>query len=186
MADSYFSDQIFQRSKKIQKGDYENCRFVNCILPKSDLSGINFIECEFENCDISSSKLYDTSFNEVLFRDSKLVGLRFEDCNHFLFSILFEGCNLNLSSFYQLKPKNISFRNCNLKEADFIEADLADTVFDHCNLESATFAKTNLESADFHTSFNYSIDPETNSIQKAKFSIQGLPGLLEKYDLELE
>lgn len=116
MSDQYFADKTFKTSKQIEKGEYENCRFLNCTLPKSDLSGISFIECEFENCDISSSKLFDTSFKTVSFIQSKLVGLRFEDCNEFLFSIDFRECNLNLSSFYKLKPKHISFSNCNLKK----------------------------------------------------------------------
>jgi hypothetical protein len=43
-----------------------------------------------------------------------------------------------------------------------------------------------LEKADFRTAFNYSINPETNRIKKAKFSKEGLNGLLDKYDIEIE
>ena len=32
----------------------------------------------------------------------------------------------------------------------------------------------------------HSIDPETNRIKKAKFSISGVLGLLHKYDIEIE
>jgi hypothetical protein len=42
-----------------------------------------------------------------------------------------------------------------------------------------------LEKADLRTSFNYLIDPEVNKMRKAKFSIDGLPGLLGKYELEI-
>lgn len=186
MSDQYFADKTFKARKQIEKGDYEFCRFVNCILPNSDLSGISFIECEFENCDFSSSKLYDTSFKDVTFVKSKLVGLCFEDCNEFLFSIDFSESNLNLSSFYQMKPKNISFRDCNLKEVDFTEAELAETLFEKCDLHSAIFKNTNLRKADFRSSYNFLIDPEINKIEKARFSLMGLPGLLDKYDLEIE
>lgn len=186
MADSYLADQNFKGIKSIGKGNYENCRFINCNLPNSDLSGISFIECEFDNCDFSSSKLYDTSFKSVSFSKSKLVGLRFENCNPFLFSVEFVGCNLNLSSFYQVVPKTISFKDCNLKEVDFTQANLTETIFDSCDLDQAIFNQTTLEKADFKTSYNFLIDPETNSIIKAKFSLQGLPGLLHKYDLDIE
>lgn len=186
MSDQYFADKTFKTSKQIEKGDYENCRFLNCTLPKSDLSGISFIECEFENCDITSSKLFDTSFKTVSFIQSKLVGIRVEDCNEFLFSIDFRECNLNLSSFYKLKPKHISFRNCNLKEVDFTEADLANTLFEKCDLDSAIFKNTDLKKADFRSSYNFLIDPEINNIHKAMFSLQGLPGLLQKYNIEIE
>jgi len=68
---------------------------------------------------------------------------------------------------------------------DLTECDLASAVFDHCDLAGATFENTILEKADLRTSFNYSIDPERNRVKKAKFSLQGLPGLLNKYDIEI-
>jgi fluoroquinolone resistance protein len=43
-----------------------------------------------------------------------------------------------------------------------------------------------LEKADFRTSNGYSIDPEMNRIKKAKFSLEGVAGLLDKYDIEVE
>lgn len=186
MPDKYIADKTFKASKKIQKGDYENCRFINCTLPESDLSGISFIECEFTNCDLSSSKLFDTSFKTVSFIQSKLIGLRFEDCNEFLFSVNFRECNLNLSSFYQLKPTRITFRNCNLKEVDFTEAELEEALFERCDLDSAIFKNTNLGKTDFRTSYNFLIDPGSNNIQKAKFSLHEVPGLLYKYDIKIE
>jgi hypothetical protein len=60
---------------------------------------------------------------------------------------------------------------------------LTSSVFHNCNLLKAAFYNTIIEKADFATSINYSIDPEINRIKKAKFSIFGLPGLLDKHDL---
>ena len=45
---------------------------------------------------------------------------------------------------------------------------------------------TVLEKADFRSAVYYSIDPESNHIAKAKFSLDGLPGLLLRYDLKIE
>ncbi|MEI6884575.1 MAG: hypothetical protein WCO02_08810 [Bacteroidota bacterium] len=39
---------------------------------------------------------------------------------------------------------------------------------------------------DFRSSFNYSIDPGMNRMKKAKFSLAGLVGLLDQYDIEVE
>lgn len=186
MSDSYIADQTLKGVKSIEKGDYENCRFINCILPKYDLTGIRFVDCEFENCDLSSCTLYDTSFNDVIFRDSKLLGLRFEACNAFLFSINFSGSNLNFSSFFQMNPKSLSFRDCDLREVDFTGANLTETLFEECDLDSAIFQNTILKKADFRSSFNFRIDPEVNRIDQAKFSLQSLPGLLGKYNLRIE
>jgi len=60
---------------------------------------------------------------------------------------------------------------------------LSSGVFDNCDLSMAVFENTNLEKADFTTSYNYDIDPEKNRMKKAKFSQNGLHGLLLKYDL---
>ena len=59
-------------------------------------------------------------------------------------------------------------------------------MFDNCNLLQAIFDHTVLEKADFRTSYNYSIDPEINRMKKARFSISGISGLLDKYDIDIE
>ncbi len=78
------------------------------------------------------------------------------------------------------------FRNTQLQEADFSQCELMEAVFDHCDLLSATFDNTNLEKADLRTAYNYSIDPEKNRVKKAKFSLAGVGGLLNKYDIVIE
>ena len=69
---------------------------------------------------------------------------------------------------------------------DFTEANLTGAIFNNCDLVGAIFENSLLEKADFRTSYNYSIHPETNNIKKAKFSLQGLPGLLSNYNIEIE
>jgi uncharacterized protein YjbI with pentapeptide repeats len=64
--------------------------------------------------------------------------------------------------------------------------DLTNSTFDTCDLARATFGNTILEKTTFCTSYNYSIDPESNRIRKAKFSLAGVAGLLGKYDIEIE
>jgi uncharacterized protein YjbI with pentapeptide repeats len=114
-----------------------------------------------------------------------MLGMQFNDCNLIGLSFGFENCLLNHSSFYKIKIKNTIFKNSQLYEADFTECDLTCSVFDNCELARATFERTIIEKADFRTSFNYSIDPENNRIKKAKFSLTGIAGLLDKYDIEI-
>ena len=132
------------------------------------------------------AKLEKTAVKDIQFKECKLLGVHFETCDEFLFAVRFENCLLNLSSFYKRKLKKTKFINCSLHEADFAEADLGSSVFDNCDLANAIFQHTNLEKADFRTSYNYSIDPELNKIKKAKFSIPSVTGLLDKYDIEIE
>ena len=77
----------------------------------------------------------------------------------------------------------MQFKNCLLEEVDFAESDLTNAVFAECDLRGAMFDHSKLEKADFRTAINYSIDPESNRIRKAKFSKEGAIGLLAKYDI---
>jgi fluoroquinolone resistance protein len=107
-------------------------------------------------------------------------------CNPFGLSFTFEKCQLNHASFYEMKIKKTIFKDCQLHETDFIGCFLNAALFDNCNFAGALFDKTNLEKADLRTSCNYSIDPESNRLKKAKFSPQGALGLLHKYDIVIE
>jgi len=190
MQGKLIQDKTFERndltSGPLIKGEYENCIFANCNFSENDLSGFKFIDCRFNTSNLSLVKLNKTVFREVKFTDCKMLGLRFDTCHEFGLSFSFEGCQLDHSTFYQTKIKKTIFKNSRLIETDFSECDLAGSLFDNCDLTRANFENTNLEKADFRTSYNYSIDPEINRIRKAKFSISGISGLLDKYDIDIE
>jgi len=190
MSALYIVDQIFEKqdytSQYLPKGEYESCRFENCQFQESDLKSIRFTDCVFSDCNLSMAKLTGVTFRDVVFEDCKLMGLHFDVCNDLLFSVSLIRCMADLCSFYRRKMKKARFENCSLKEVDFSEADLSQSVFADCNLENAVFENTHLEKADLRTAFNYRIDPEKNQLKKARFSVLGLPGLLEKYDLSVE
>ena len=184
-----FLDETFDKKDftgtPLQKGAYENCVFNHCNFSTSDLSSIRFIDCIFIGSNLSLVRLDKTVLRDAQFRDCKMLGLHFEHCDPFGLSFSFESGVLDQSSFYRTKLKKTVFKSVQLKEVDLTECDLTSAVFDNCDLLRATFENTILEKADLRTSFNYSIDPERNRIKKAKFSLQGLPGLLNKYDIEI-
>ncbi len=190
MARDYVLEKTYEKTDfaaiGVVVGDYENCAFNNCNFLNVDLSAITFSECIFKDCDLSLVKLSNTAFKGVKFKGCKLLGLRFEHCADFLFAVQFEGCNLNLSAFFKKNLKHTRFMNCTLHETDFTESNLTSAIFENCDLQRAIFLHTTLEKADFRSSFNYSIDPEFNRIRRAKFSLAGLAGLLDKYDIEVE
>lgn len=170
----------------ITPANYENCTFTGCNFSETDLTEVKFIECTFEGCDLSMAKLKGTAFQEVVFKNCKLLGLRFDECKDFLLSFSFEGCILSYASFYKLKIKNTQFADCNLEQVEFVEADLTNAVFGNCNLSLAVFERTVLDAADLRTAYNFSIDPENNRVKKAKFSMQNIVGLLDKYGIVVE
>ena len=114
-----------------------------------------------------------------------MLGIRFDLCDSFGFSVEFINCQMIHSSFYQVKTTNCSFLNCNLKEVDFSEADLSKVNLDNCDLSGAVFSRSNLEKSNFTTAYNYSIDPEDNKMRSASFSMPALTGLLDKYQLKI-
>src|SRR5690606_3241242 len=186
MQNLYIQDETFDRNQTLTKGEYENCIFNGCNLADKNLSEFKFTDCSFNSCNLSLAKLNNTSFCNVKFKDCKMLGLQFDTCNAFGFSVSFEDCQLNYASFFKTKIKKTIFKNSQLQETDFVEADLTSAVFDNCNLMQAVFDSTILEKADFRTAYNYSINPETNRIKKTRFSIEGIPGLLHTYDIDIE
>lgn len=190
MMQTYTEGQKFEKidftSKNLAIGEYENCIFSNCDFANSNLSRIKFIDCEFVSCNLSLAKIIETTFGNVIFKHSKLLGLRFETCNNFGLLLGFEDCKLDNTSFYRAKLKKTVFKNSQIREVDFTETDLTSAIFDNCDLEKTVFENTIIEKADFRTSFHYSIDLERNKIKKAKFSLSGVVGLLNKYDIEIK
>lgn len=167
-------------------GEYEGCTFQNCNFMGGDITDFRFIDCYFEGCNLSLVKSNKTVFLNAKFKDCKILGFRFDTCLKFGLSFSFDSCQLNHSSFYKTNIKKTTFENSQLQEVDFTECDLTGSVFDKCDLAKSVFNNTNLEKVDFCTSYNYSLDPESNRIRKAKFSLYGLPGLLGRYDIDIE
>jgi len=190
MAETYLTDKTFDKidfsAEPFLKGEYENCVFSNCNLAESDLSEYKFIDCEFQNCNLSLVKLNKTTLQDIQFKSCKMLGIRFDTCNSFGIAFHFDGCQLNHSSFYKLKIAKTRFLNSQLVECDFTECELTGSIFSGSNLAQSAFDHSILQKADFRTAVNYSIDPESNQLKRAKFSIHGIAGLLDKYEIEIE
>lgn len=190
MSETYISDQNYNQlnfaESPLQIGEYENCTFQNCNFEYANFSQFKFTDCEFTGCNLSMAKLAGTAFRYVIFKNCKMFGMHFDDCNEFGLSFSFDDCALNNSVFYKTTIKRTSFKNCKLIEVDFAECNLSNSLFLNCDFSGATFEKTNLEKTDFRTSFNYIINPESNALKKAKFSLSEIHGLLRRFDIEID
>lgn len=190
MAVSYIENQEFRaidfRIEKLHEGEYEQCNFIDCIFSDTDLTGAGFAECKFQNCDLSNAYGKSIIMRDIKFKNCKMLGYRFDQCNPFLLSFSFEDCILNFASFYKLKVKGTKFINCNLQQADFTEADLSLSVFLKCDLNGAIFQNTNLAGANFESARDFTIDPEVNQLKGAQFSAGNLAGLLARYKLKIK
>lgn len=186
----YFTDETYKGNdfsvEEKLEANYDNCEFFDCSFAGADLSDLNFEDCTFKSCDFSNAKILNTAFKTVSFNSCKLIGLQFEMCNPFLLAFTFNSCILNYATFYQLKIPGTRFSKCMLLEADFTESDLTGATFEDCNFSGAMFGNTRLENADFRGSVDFSIDPEQNQLSGARFSLETLPGLLQKYGIKVQ
>lgn len=114
-----------------------------------------------------------------------MIGLHFEDCATGLFSVAFDSCQLQLSSFHGHKMKNTSFQKCRLTESNFSDCDLRKADFGDTQLELTRFDNCLLEEADFRGATGLELDPERNRLKGAYFNLEQLPALLTKYQLRL-
>ncbi len=189
MEEQLHQDKTFEKisypSKTIKGREFEDCVFRNCDFSNADFSHNRFADCEFIGCNLAMLKLLGSTLNNVTFRECKLTGINFSECEEFLFTVDFESCLMDYTSFLRRKMPKTSFIDCSLKNAVFEQANLSKATFDNTDLAGAVFERTTLAEADFSTAYNYSIDPELNNIKKAKFSQDGLAGLLTRYDIRV-
>ncbi len=186
---SFFTEQIYKdldyTKLPLSISEYEHCTFDQCNFSTLDLRGIHFENCTFRSCDMSNVKVPDVSFQHVKFEQCKMLGIHFHASNPFLLEFIFQNCQLDYCSFYNLKIKKSKFINCRLTEADFTQADLTASDFQGSDLSGAIFDRTITEKVDFRNALHYSIDPERNRVRGARFDMDGLPGLLVKYGIKV-
>ncbi|GAB3297535.1 hypothetical protein GCM10027511_12310 [Hymenobacter humi] len=166
--------------------EFDEYRFVNCDFSGANLSNLRFSECLFERCNLSSAGLAGTALQNVAFEECKLLGLQFTACRDMLFGVHFDQCQMRYASFAGRKMPATRFVRCSLDEADFADADLSAAVFEDCSLAGAVFQKTLLVGADFTSATGFTIDPESNQLLNARFTLQGLLGVVAKFGLVVE
>jgi len=165
--------------------EFQDCTFRACNLADSSFLQCKFLDCTFDGCNLSLTKLSKSILSNALFKNCKVLGVIFSDCQDMLFSPVFEGCMLDYSSFMGKKMVKTTFKRTSLKEVNFTRANLSGSVFSDTDLMGAVFNQTDLSAANLADAYNYSIEPELNKLKKAVFSTSGLYGLLEKYDIKI-
>lgn len=187
--DHYIEDQHFRYEgpgiHDLQLGTYEGCHFVNGNFTGQDLTDCKFLDCVFDHCILDRVNMTNVSFNAVQFLHCKMMGIAFDKANEHLFIVDLKHCILNYSSFRERRMPGFTFEHCEMQEVDFEATDLTNANFHHCMLQRARFEHTTLIRADFRTATHYTIDPEKNKMKKARFKLEGVAGLLEKYHIDL-
>ena len=166
--------------------EFDAYHFIGCDFGGADLSRLRFADCRFERCNLAAATLAGTALQNVAFAECKLLGLQFTACRDMLFGVHFDQCQLRYASFAGRAMPGTRFVGCQLEEADFADADLREAVFAGCALAGAVFQNTGLAGADFTSATGFVIDPETNPLLGARFTLAGLLGVVAKYGLVVE
>ncbi|GAB5556208.1 MAG: pentapeptide repeat-containing protein [Schleiferiaceae bacterium] len=183
--DEVFEDLDFSQSPLPSK-NFEGCTFVGCRFTGLNLSAHSFVECEFENCDLSNIDVTDTSWQECTLQQCKIMGVRFDAANSFLFSIEASNCNFQYSNFYGRNLKSSRFSQCDFTEVDFGDADASGISLTQCNFQNAIWENTRLEKANLSGAENLTLDPESNFIIGMTLPKDSALNLLAKYKLKFE
>ncbi|WP_300829523.1 pentapeptide repeat-containing protein [uncultured Rikenella sp.] len=166
--------------------EFEGCIFRECDFTGARFSDFDFTECRFEKCRFGMAEFEETGMREAVFEECEVRGVDFGRCRKFGFSVAFRKCHLSFCSFHGLKMPKTAFTEGAAKECFFSECDLTQADFSGCDLERTLFDGCKLEKADFRTAFQYTIDPAINRMRGARFSRDGLEGLLASYGLSIE
>ncbi len=183
--DSHIFENESFAEQSIKNREFQDCTFLKCDLSNAAFTHNKFLDCTFENCNLSMLKLNSSTLSNAVFKNCKILGVIFSDCQDMLFSVGFDSCMLDYSSFMGKKMVKTRFSRTSLKEVNFSRAILTGSVFDDTDLSGAVFNQTELGGCNFINACNYSIEPELNKVRKASFAMDGLHGLLEKYQINI-
>jgi fluoroquinolone resistance protein len=164
---------------------FETCTFIDCTFSGAALTRARFADCGLTNCDLSNAKLLNAKLTESSFTACKLLGINWSLTEE-LRGPRFDSCNLSLGSFRGRTLKNVAIVDCRVHEADFQETDLSGGNFSRSDFAGTLFNQCSLLKADFRSARNYQIDPLTNKVKGAKFSLPEAVGLLTGFGIVLD
>jgi len=171
---------------RLEGHTFEGCVFVSCHFGEAPLAGVSFISTEFVRCEFLLTKLAGATLNGVTFRECKLVGLHFTECNRFGFQPAFEGCLIDQCVFQKNTWKKGRFTGSRLRQTDFLDCGLREACFDDTTFEEVRVDGCDLERADFRRAAGYALDPARNRLAKARFSLPEAESFLRFLGIRLD
>lgn len=169
--------------KNLDNWVFNYCSFISCDFSESILRNTKFCGCSLTNCNLCLPKLEGCRFQDVQFDECKIIGADFYKCDKTFFSPSFKKCLLQYCNFSDLFMKNTSFNGSKIQESHFTHTLLNGADFNDTDLSGTIFHNCDLCKSDFSSATKYTIDPQTNKIKKAKFSLPEAVGLLSGFDI---
>lgn len=165
---------------------FDSCRFTSCTFRETDLRSTVFDTCTFLRCDFILPKIAGLTLRAAVFKDSRLMGLPFGECNQFGFDVDFHECIIDSCMFLSMKFRKKAFTNNKFRNSDFMDCDLRDASFNGCHFENAQFHNCNLQKSDFREAENYCINPDGNKVKGSKHRLPGVLSFIPFLGIDLE
>ena len=170
----------------LENHTFEDCRFISCSFAHISLKEASFISCEFDACSLTLCDMKFATLNGVVFRNCRLIGLNYTECNSFGFSPEYYDCVLDTNMFFENNLSKCAFEGCTLKNTDFINCNLKEASFRKSTFDAVLFEKANLEKTIFLEARDYRIDPFGNKLKGAKFDLPEAQSFLGYLGIKLE
>jgi len=158
-----------QDIKDIKSKSFYNCTFTNCDFTESDFSFSLLSDCIFEDSNLSLIKLDETKIHSAQFNRCKILGVDFTQ--------------ITKCTFSSLDMVESEFIDSIIHQSDFFQAKLVKSCFSGSDLQDTIFEKTDLTEADFSNAKNYAINPLSNKVKNAQFTMPDAIHLLDTLDV---
>ncbi|MCU0442281.1 MAG: pentapeptide repeat-containing protein [Bacteroidia bacterium] len=186
----YLANQVFENIKSAENplvcAEFEACTFKQCNFSNADMRNFQFTDCKFYDCNWSNANITNAAFRNCFFEGCKMLGLAFYSCNSFLFQLSTSHCDLGHCSFYKMNIQQSKFVHSVMCNIDFTECNASQCIFDECDLKDAQFVQTNLTKAKLVSAYNFTIQPEINTLKQTRFAKSNMQGLLAHLDIHIE
>lgn len=120
---------------------FENCKFINCLLVKTD-----FIDVVFKECDLSNSNGNGSYFNRCELISCKGMGINLQ--NAILKDVSFINSHFKYANFDMAGFKNVGVVESDLSHANITECKLSNLALKKSLFIGTSFFKTPLKGID--------------------------------------
>lgn len=165
---------------------FDNCQFISCKFNELSLHSSAFSSCCFKGCELVLTSLINTRLTDVTFIASKIMGIDFSVCNDFGLSFEFRESIMDSIVIFGKKLRKTKMIECQIKNSDFTDMDFKEADFSKSTFENVVFHNCQLEKADFRSSQGYAIDPGTNRLKNARFSLPEAQSFLGFLGIKIE
>jgi uncharacterized protein YjbI with pentapeptide repeats len=191
---SFFSEQRFEHSHlentSIVSNEFHDCTFTSGFFSEAIFDHCRFVNCLFRDCDLSLMQVPGTFFSDTKFEECRVIGVDWTQADwasvRLQLPITFKRTSIDHSTFIGLSLPAVQIKDCSVVNVDFRETDLSRAILKGSDFSESLFLNTDLTKADLRGAINYHINPETNILAGAQFSLPEAMSLLYAMNIVLE